>query len=126
MANDDSVAQMTEAILARLVTQWEAWKKRDAAANDAVIADEFVAFGPDGSCRSGKPTAQQMAEEPITGYKLSEFRAMPVGGDVALVTYFAEVKNPGTDVGFRMAVGEFWVKRGGQWFIRGFSGTQMK
>jgi hypothetical protein len=22
-----------------------------------------------------------------------------------------------------MAVGEFWVKRAGEWFIRGFSGT---
>jgi len=25
-----------------------------------------------------------------------------------------------------MAVGEFWVKRAGEWFIRGFSGTLVK
>jgi hypothetical protein len=126
MAHDVSIPEWTEAILARLVTQWEAWKSQDAASNNAVIADDFQSFWPDGSRHVGKPTAQQMSEQPITGYKLSEFRVVPVGTDMALVTYFAGVKIPGDNVEHRMAIGEFWVKRDGQWVIRGYSGTLMK
>src|SRR5580658_5253205 len=73
MASKVSIAEITEAISARLTTQWEAWKNQDAASNDAVIADDFSSISADGIRRSGKPTAQQMKEQPITGYKLSEF-----------------------------------------------------
>ena len=120
------VSEWTEAISARLLAQWEAWKNQDAASNDAIIADDFHSFWPDGSRHIGKPTAQQMSEQPITAYKLSQLRVVPVGADAALVTYWAEVETPGDNVEHRMAVGEAWVKRHGQWFIRGHSGTLMK
>ena len=125
MAHNDPTQEMTEAISARLAAQWEGWKNRDTAPNDAIILENFHSFGPDGSRRVGRPTAQQMAEEPIAGYKLSEFRAVPVGTDAALVTYFADIKTP-DNVDHHMAVGEFWVKRDNQWFIRAFSGTLTK
>jgi hypothetical protein len=123
MEHKDEIQEMTQAIRARLLTQWEAWKNQDPVSNDAVIADEFDSFSPDGLRHTGKPTAEQMAAQPIAGYKLSQFRAVPVGADAALVTYFAEVTIPGDKAVYAMAVGEFWVKRTGQWFIRGFSGT---
>jgi hypothetical protein len=124
--HEDTILETTEAIRARLVSQWEAWKNQDTASNDAVIADEFDSFCPDGTRRVGKPTAEQMAREPIAGYKLSEFRAVPLGADAALVTYFAHVSLPNDEAEYPMAVGEFWVKCGGEWFIRGFSGTLIK
>ena len=124
--HEDMIPEMTEAIRSRLVTQWEAWKNQDPASNNAVIADEFDSFSPDGARRVGKPTAEQMAREPIAGYKLAEFRAVPLGADAALVTYFAHVSLPNDDTEYPMAVGEFWVKRAGEWFIRGFSGTLIK
>jgi hypothetical protein len=120
------VSEWTEAISARLLAQWEAWKNQDAASNDAIIADDFHSFWPDGSRHIGKPTAQQMSEQPIAAYRLSQLRVVPVGADAALVTYWADVKTPGDNVEHRMAVGEAWVKRHGQWFIRGYSGTLMK
>jgi ketosteroid isomerase-like protein len=126
MANNASMPELTEAISARLVAQWEAWKNQDAASNNAIIADDFNSFWPDGSRHIGKPTAQQMAEQAITGYKLSHLRVVPVGADAALVTYFADIKIPGDDVEHKMAVGEVWVKRNDQWLIRGYSGTLMK
>jgi hypothetical protein len=121
-----SIAEMTEAISARLVAQWEGWKSQDPAPNNAIIADDFNSFWPDGSRHIGRPTAQQMSEQPITGYKLSQFRVVPVGADGALVTYFADIKTPGDNVEHHMAVGEAWVKRNDQWLIRGYSGTLMK
>ena len=125
MAHNVSIQELTEAISARLVAQWEGWKNQDAASNNAIIADDFNSFWPDGSRHIGKPTAQQMSEQRITGYKLSELRVVPVGADAALVTYFADVKNPGDNI-FQMAVGEVWVKRNGQWLIRAYSGTKIK
>jgi ketosteroid isomerase-like protein len=123
MAHNVSIPEWTEAISARLVAQWEAWKNQDAASNNAIIADDFNSFWPDGTRHIGKPTAQQMSEQPITGYKLSQLRVVPVGADAALVTYFADVKTPGDNLEHQMAVGEVWVKRNGQWLIRGYSGT---
>jgi Domain of unknown function (DUF4440) len=122
---NDSMREWTEAIFARLIIQWEAWKNRDAASNDAVIADGFQAFCPDGIRRAGRPTAKQMAEQPISGYKLSEFRVVPVEANSALVTYFAEIHTPDGMV-HHMAVGEVWAKRADQWLIRAFSGTLIK
>jgi len=121
-----SIPEMTVAIQARLLVQWEAWKHKDKPSNDAVIADDFHAFGPDGSLRAGRPTVQQMIEEPITGYKLSQFRVIPVGADAALVTYLADVTLPGDKPEFHMSVGEVWTKHNGQWLIHAFSGTPMK
>ena len=66
-----------------------------------------------------------MAEQPISGYKLSEFRVVPVRADAALVTYFADITTP-DNVVHHMAVGEYWEKRNGQWFFHGFSSTLMK
>jgi hypothetical protein len=120
-----AIQEWTDAIHARLVTQWEAWKNKDAASNDAVIAVNFSSISADGLRRAGRPTAQQMAEQPISGYKLSEFRVVPVRADAALVTYFADIKTP-DNVEHHMAVSEYWEKRKGQWFIHGFSGTLMK
>ena len=130
MPQNVSIPELTEVISARLLAQWEAWKNQDAASNNAIIADDFNSFWPDGSRHIGKPTAQQMSEQPITGYKLSQLRVVPVGADAALGTYFADVKTPGDNVEhqkeFQMAVGEVWVKRNGQWLIRAYSGTLMK
>ena len=125
MAHNESIPEMTEAISARLVAQWEGWKNQDPAPNNAIIADDFNSFSPDGSRHVGRPTARQMSEQPITAYKLSQLRVVPVGADTALVTYFADVTIPGDNV-FQMAVGEVWSKRNGQWLIRAFSGTQIK
>jgi hypothetical protein len=125
MAHNVSIPEWTEAISARLVAQWEAWKNQDAASNNAIMAVDFNSIWPDGSHHTGKPTAQQMSEQPITGYKLSQLRVVPVGADSALVTYFAAVITP-DNVEHQMAVGEVWVKHNGQWLIRGYSGTLMK
>jgi len=65
MVHNVSIRERTEAISARLVAQWEGWKNQDAAPNDAIIADDFNSFWPDGSRHIGKPTAQQMREQHV-------------------------------------------------------------
>jgi len=119
------IQQWTEEIFARLGAQWEGWKNQDPAPNDAIIADYFLSFWPDGSRHTGRPTAQQMREQPISGYKLSEFRVVPVAPSEALVTYIADIQTP-DNLNHKMAVGEFWAKHNGQWFIHAYSGTLIK
>jgi hypothetical protein len=126
LAHNVSIPELTEAISARLVAQWEGGKNQDAASNNAIIADDFNSFWPDGTRHTGKPTAKQMSEQPITGYTLSQFRVVPVGEETALVTYFADVKTPGDNVEHHMAVGEVWMQRNGQWLICGYSGSLIK
>lgn len=125
-AHNDSIQEITDAIYARLVAQWEGWKNQDPAPNEAIIADDYQSIVFDGSRHAGRPPAKQMSEQPISAYKISEFRIVPVGADVALVTYFAEIKSPARETEFRMSVGESWAKQNGQWRIRAFSGTLMK
>jgi hypothetical protein len=67
-----------------------------------------------------------MASQHIAGYKLSQFRVVLLGADAALVTNFAHFTLPNDNAEYPMAVGEFWVKRVGEWFIRGYSGTLIK
>jgi hypothetical protein len=85
-ADNVSIPEMTQAISARLAAQWEGWKNQDPAPNEAIIADDFHSFWPDGSRHVGRSTAQQMSEQPIAWYKLAELRVVPVGADAALVT----------------------------------------
>jgi hypothetical protein len=49
-------------------------------------ADDLHSFWPDSSRHIGKPTARQMSEQPVSGYKLSQLRVVPVGADTALMT----------------------------------------
>src|SRR5690242_11983478 len=108
MGHNDAITEVTEAIRARLTAQWEGWKNQDPRPNDEIVVDDFQSFSADGLHRTGRPTRQQMAEQPIAGYKLSELRALPVGTDEALVTYLAEIKTPDNLV-HHMFVGEAWV-----------------
>ena len=49
MAHNVLIPDLTEAISARLVAQWEAWKNQDTASNNSIIADDFNSSWPDGS-----------------------------------------------------------------------------
>ncbi len=120
-----SAPELTEAITARLFALWDAWKNKDAATHNAILADDYTGVYPDGTLHSGKPTAQQITAAPIAAYKLSHLRVAPVGADAALVTYIAEVEIPGGSppAHAQFAVGEVWVKQRGEWLCRYYQGT---
>ena len=100
MAHNVSIPELIAAISERLVAQWEGWKNLDAASNNAIIADDFNSFWPDGSRHIGKPTAQQMSEQPITGHKLSQLRVV-LGADAASPRTSPTSKPPATTLSIR-------------------------
>ena len=72
-----------------------------------------------------KREQQQMSEQPITGYKLSQLRSCRLERMRPSLPTSLTVKTPGDNVQHQMAVGEVWVKRNGQWLICGYSGTPL-
>ena len=118
-------AALTEAIRPRLHAIWEHYKNQEAAAHNALLADDYQAVHPDGTLRNRKPTPQEIAQAPLTAYTLVQVKAVPLGPDAALVTYTAEVTGPsgGKIIHVTYQVGEVWVRRSGEWKCRYYHGT---
>ncbi len=124
-ADTGESSALTEAIRPRLLAIWEHYKKQEADAHNALLADDYQAVFPDGSLHNRKPTAQEIAQAPLTAYVLVQVKAVPLAPDVALVTYTAEVDGPsgGKMIHVTYQVGEVWVKRAGEWKCRYYHGT---
>ena len=99
---------------------WDAYRTGDVAAHNTLLSEHYRAVHPDGSIH-GKPTAEQIASEPMSGFWFSEFVAEPLGDDFALVSYIADVKGPGPGgrlLKARFVVGEVWAREGGECKVR--------
>ncbi len=124
-ASSGETSALTEAIRPRLLAIWEHYKNQEADAHNALLADDYQAVGPNGILRSRKPTAQEIAQAPLTAYTLVQVKAVALAPDVALMTYTAEVDGPsgGKIIHVTYQVGELWVKRAGEWKCRYYHGT---
>ena len=120
--------ELTLALAKRMQEQWDAYIRVDEAAHSAILADEFRAVHPNGTLHIGKPSATEIAAEPIEDYWLRELEAWPVGEEAAIATYTAEVEvRSGLSAQrHRFAVGEVWMKYGGQWKCRYYHATFLK
>jgi len=104
---------------------WDAYRRGDFGAHNALLSQHYRAVHPDGSIH-GKPNAQQFASEPLTAFRFSEFIAEPLGEDFALVSYTADVEGPGPggeQVQARFVVGEVWAREEGKWKVRKYQPT---
>jgi Domain of unknown function (DUF4440) len=119
---------LTRALAERLERFWNAYLAVDEAAHSDALADDYRAVYPDGSVRTGKPTAKEMVAEPIQDYWLRELPAWPVGAEGAIATYTAEVevRSDLSAQRLHLAVGEVWLKHGGVWRCRYRHATPMK
>ena len=105
---------------------WDAYKRVDVAAHNAILTEDYVAIAPDGSVRNGKPTAKEIAATPIRAYSFENFQAATIAPRVELVTFIAEVEVPGAPSRFRFRVSELWIDRRGKWMQRFYHGTLLK
>jgi hypothetical protein len=119
---------LTEALGRLLKKLWDAYTAFDAETHNGILAEDYRAVHPDGTVHLGKPTREEIAAAPIADYWLREFEAWPIGDGAALATYAAEVevRNQGSVARFRLAVGEVWAKRGGEWKCRYYHATMLK
>ncbi len=119
-------ADLTQAISPLIHNIWDAYRKGDAAAHSALLADDYTAVHPDGSVHLQKPTAQEIQSAPIGAYILSDLRVVPTSSGTALANYLATVEIPNAPKLGKFVVGEVWVKQGGQWKCRYHQATPLK
>lgn len=118
------------ATLERLEKQsWEKVKNKDKAGIAAMVTDNYTAVEADGKGeRDLKSMLDSFQDISIESYALSNFRLTMLGPGAALLSYNASVKaSVGTQqFSGRLAVGDIWVKRGGQWKSIRYQETEMK
>jgi|SRR5689334_8247615 ketosteroid isomerase-like protein len=116
---------LTREIQEREMRIWDAYRRGDIAAHNALLSDHYRAVHPDGSIH-GKPTSQQFASEPMSAFRFSDFLAEPLGESFALVSYIADVDGPGPggkQLHVRFVVGEVWAREAGEWKVRQYQPT---
>ncbi len=94
---------------------WRALAEGDAAADRALLAEEFLGVYCTGfSGRDGH--AGQLAGGPtVARYRLSDARLMPLAPGLVLLAYRAEYLRTGSDVPEAMFVSSIWQERAGRW-----------
>jgi len=108
---------------------WEDFKNRNKESFAALLAEGFTEVEEDGlGPRDAQAEIAEMDELVISQYTLKGFRVMPVGTEGALVTYIAEYSGNagGQAVQEKDAMGEVWIKRGGNWKILYVQATKVK
>jgi len=120
--------ELTRALAERLQRIWDAYMRVDEKEHSEFLAEEYRSVHPNGTVHVGKPSAAEIAAAPIEDYWLRELEAWPVGEEGAIATYTAEVEvRAGLSAQrFRFAVGEVWMKYGGEWKCRYYHATMLK
>jgi len=120
--------ELTRKIAVGLRKIWDAYLVCDEMGHSEMLAEDYRAVHPDGSVHLGKPSAKEMAAEPIEDYWLKDLEAWPVGEEGAIVTYTAEVevRKELSAKRYEMAVGEVWMMHGGEWKCRYYHATMVK
>jgi hypothetical protein len=119
---------LTRAIAERLTEVWDAYVGVDEASHSKYLTEDYRAVHPDGRVHIGRPSAAEMAAEPIEDYWLADLQAWPVGDGGAIVSYTAEVevRTEITSGRFQFIVGEVWLRRDDQWNCRYYHATMLK
>jgi len=120
--------ELTRKLAERHQTMWGAYVNVDEIEHSRHLAEEFRAVHPDGTVHIGRPSAAEIAAQPIEDYWLREFEAWPVGEEGAIATYTAEVEvRAGLSAErHRFAVGEVWMRYGEEWKCRYYHATMLK
>jgi Domain of unknown function (DUF4440) len=119
---------LTTTLAERLQKIWDAYLLIDEETHNTYLADDYRAVHPDGTVHLGKPSATEIAAEPIEDYWLRDMEAWPVGDEGAIVNYTAEVEvRSGLSAQrFQFAVGEVWMKHAAEWKCRYYHATVLK
>jgi hypothetical protein len=116
--SEHSVQATRSALEAKERKAWEDYKNKNKDAFAAVLAEGFAAVEEDGAgSKDAKAAVAEIDQFDIKQYNLKDIAVKPLGADAALVTYIAEYSGTaaGQPIQEKDAMGEVWVKRGGDW-----------
>ena len=89
------VDDLTTTLLAQEHQVWAALVAGDAAADGALLADDFLGLYPDGYAGRADHAAQLASGPSVAEYRLSEPRARWLAEGLGLLCYRAEYRRPG-------------------------------
>lgn len=95
---------------------WQALVSGDAEADGAALAADFLGVYPDGFAGRDAHVAQLGSGPTVRSFTLSEARALPLGGDHALLAYRADYRRVGRQVDEAMYVSSIWRWTAAGWF----------
>ena len=109
------VDDLTATLLAQEHQVWAALVAGDAAADGALLADDFLGLYPDGYAGRADHAAQLASGPTVAEYRLSETRARWLTEGLGLLCYRAEYRRPGGVEWERMWVSSIWRQAGAAW-----------
>ena len=107
IALDDIVALETRV--------WQALVDGDAAADGALLSDDFVGVYPTGYSGRAEHVAQLVGGSTVLTFVLSDFRLVVVSPSAALLAYRARYVRAGSTEAESMYVSSLWCERDGRW-----------
>ncbi|WP_253913124.1 DUF4440 domain-containing protein [Pseudoruegeria sp. HB172150] len=94
---------------------WEALVAGDAAADEALLAEDFLGVYSTGYAERACHVDQISDGPTVELYEISAPRLVPLGPGRALLAYRADYIRKGADTSEAMYVSSIWEERGGRW-----------
>jgi ketosteroid isomerase-like protein len=123
---DPKLAALLES---KIKEEWEAFRKRDNKAYEAILADDFIAVEDDAQgARNKTQSANEVLKGLVYNYTLFAFKAFSLCENSAFVRYEVSIQFPPKTQGhmMRIYVTEIWVKQGNEWKSWHYQDTKVK
>jgi hypothetical protein len=98
-------------------TVWQALVDGDPAADESMLAEDFLGVYPSGFADRDEHAAQLNDGPTVAAYELHRARMVAVGEDALLLVYQADYRRPGAagNESESMYVSSLWCRREGRW-----------
>lgn len=110
--------QLAERIRKQEIGVWEALIKKNKAADQNLLAEDFVGVYKDGFGNRTQHVGQIDEEYEVTEYRLEDVRVLQISEDSAMIVYRATCRATGTwanDCAQPMYISSLWMNRNTEW-----------
>lgn len=122
-------AKLEQLLSAKVQSEWESLRDRDANAYGNLLSDDFVGVEEDGNgTRDKRHAVGEIAQSNIHNYFINFFKVLPLLPSTAYVSYEITMEFPpkATNRIRRMYVSEVWMRDNGQWKLQQYQETRVK
>lgn len=122
--------ELTQELVTIEKSLWEAWQKRDSAPFAQYLHPDFVSVTEAGSMSGRGPAIASITGSncQVSSYSIGGWRALPLGGDTAMLFYSASqnVTCDGEKLPSRVRCSSVYVRHEGGWKVAAYQETRMK
>lgn len=115
MVTRDNPSVTRAGLLALETAVWQALCDGDAAADRAVLAEDFLGVYPSGQATRAEHVAQLEDGPSIAAFELSQVVWRDYGNGLAMISYHARYRRDGAEEDEQMYVSSLWRWEAGTW-----------